>query len=85
MLNGIVGIDVAKKDLSITIIINDQNYYCNISNDEQGFEGFSKWLKTHKIQKIKACMEATGRYSLDFANYLFSQKHEVSIVNPTEL
>ena len=82
MLNAIVGIDVSKKDLSITMILSDKNYYCNISNDAKGFKCFSQWLKTHKIQKIMACMEATGRYSLDFADYLFSKKHEVSIVNP---
>ena len=82
MFNAIVGVDVSKKDLSITMIVKDKIHYCNISNDLQGFKCFSKLLKTHKIQKIKACMEATGKYSLDFADYLFSQKHEVSVVNP---
>ena len=82
MLNAIVGIDISKKDLSITMIVKDINHYCNISNDIQGFKCFAKWLKTHKIQKVKACMEATGKYSLDFADYLLSQKHEVSIINP---
>ena len=82
MSNVIVGIDVSKNDLSITMIINDNSNYCNITNDKKGFKEFSKWLKLHKVEKIKACMESTGIYSLAFGDYLFSQKHEVSIVNP---
>jgi transposase len=35
------------------------------------------------IEKIKACIESTGTYGLAFADYLFYQSHEVSIVNPT--
>ena len=64
------------------MIINDKIHYCNITNDKKGFQEFSKWLKLHKIQKVKACLESTGIYSLDFADYLFAQKHDVSIVNP---
>lgn len=78
----VVGIDVSKKDLSITMIVNDKSYYCNITNDTKGFKEFSKWLKLYKVERVKACMESTGIYSLAFADYLFSQKHEVSIVNP---
>ena len=37
MLNAIVGIDVGKKDLSISMIINDKIHYCNITNDKKGF------------------------------------------------
>ncbi len=40
-----VGIDVSKKDLSITMIVNDKSHYCNITNDTKGFKEFSKWLK----------------------------------------
>ena len=60
MSNVIVGIDVSKNDLSITMIINDNSNYCNITNDKKGFKEFSKWLKLHKVEKIKACMESTG-------------------------
>lgn len=76
------GVDVSKKELSITVIINHKNYYYNINNNQKGFEEFSKQLKLHKVEKIKACMESTGIYGLAFANYLFSQNHEISIVNP---
>ena len=82
MSEAIIGIDVSKKDLAITMIYNNKNYYCNISNDHKGFKEFSKWLNLHKVNEIKACMESTGIYGLAFANYLYSKNHRVSIVNP---
>ena len=78
----IVGIDVSKKDLSITIIIGSKTYQINILNDTVGFKKFSKWLREHSISKVKACMEATGSYGISFADYLYGQGHEVSVVNP---
>lgn len=80
-----VGIDVSKKELSITMIINDKSYYCNVTNNEKRFKEFSRWLELYKVERIKACMEATGSYSLAFADYLLSQNHEISIVNPASI
>lgn len=82
MIKAVAGIDVSKKDLSITLIIEGKNYYYNISNDKKGFDEFSKLLKSHKLEKVKACMESTGMYSFPLADYLFAKKYEISIVNP---
>lgn len=82
MSEAIVGIDVSKKDLSISLILNKNILQTNITNDNSGFIKFSKWIAKYKITKIKACMEATGAYSISFANYLYSKEHNVSIVNP---
>lgn len=40
------------------------------------------WFKKHNIKQIKTCLESTGIYSLDVANYLYNQGHRVSIINP---
>lgn len=77
------GIDVSKKELAITMMVGDKTYYCSVTNNKEGFKEFSKWLKSYKVGKVKACMESTGIYSLAFADYLFKQGHEVSIVNPS--
>lgn len=82
MFNAIIGIDVSKKDLSITMILDNKNHYISILNDKAGFKEFSKWIKKYKVTKVKACMEATGIYGLSFANYLYENNHDVSIVNP---
>lgn len=37
-----VGIDVSKKDLSITMINGNKSYYCNVSNNKKGFQQFTK-------------------------------------------
>lgn len=77
-----VGVDVSKKELVVAMIVNDKTHYCSVANNKEGFKEFSKWIRSYKIAKVKACMEATGIYSLAFADYLFEQNHEVSIVNP---
>lgn len=82
MLNAVVGIDVSKNDLSIAIIIDDKTHQINICNTMIGFKSFSKWLKQNKVIKVKACMESTGIYGIFFANYLYEQNHDISIVNP---
>lgn len=78
----LVGIDVSKKELSITMIIDDKSYYCSVANSKDGFKNFSLWLNSHKVDKVTACMEATGIYGIAIADYLFKQNHLVSIVNP---
>ena len=77
-----IGIDVSKKELSISMIINDKSYYCSVTNNKEGFKEFSKWLSSYNVYKVTACMESTGTYSIAFADYLFKQDHQVSIVNP---
>jgi transposase len=43
------------------------------------------WLITHKIQRVDACLEATGLYSLGIACALHEAGHVVSIVNPAQI
>ena len=82
MLKVFVGIDVSKKELSISMIVNNKSYYCSVVNNKDGFKEFAKWLRSYKVDKVIACMESTGIYGIAFANYLFKQNHQVSIVNP---
>ena len=39
----LVGIDVSKKELSITMIISDKSYHCSVANNKDGFKNFSLW------------------------------------------
>ena len=41
-----------------------------------------KWLQTHEVTKVSACMEATGNYGKSFADFLYKNNHDVSVVNP---
>ena len=82
MSNAIIGVDVSKLDLSISLLIDKIYHQTKIDNNQEGFKIFSKWLKKHRITKVTACMEATGNYGTFFANFLYKNNHEVSVVNP---
>src|SRR5207248_1715235 len=40
------------------------------------------WLQKQAVERVHACMEATGTYGEELAIFLSSQGHKVSIVNP---
>lgn len=83
MSEPVLGIDVSKKDLSLTLIINDKSFFLIVDNNTQGFRKICNWFKKHNIKQVKTCLESTGIYSLDIANYLYNQGHKVSIINPS--
>ena len=43
------------------------------------------WLISQKIQRVHACLESTGRYSIGIASALYEAGHIVSIVNPAQI
>lgn len=78
----ILGIDVSKKDLSLALIFKDSSKKLKISNDPKGFKDLTAWLEKQNILHLKACMEATGSYGEEIADYLYEQGHDVYVVNP---
>lgn len=38
MSEPILGIDASKKDLSLTLIINEKSFFLNVDNNNQGFK-----------------------------------------------
>jgi transposase len=78
----ILGIDVSKKDLSLALIFKDSSKKLKISNDLKGFKDLTAWLEKQNIPHLKACMEATGSYGEEIADYLYEQGHDVHVVNP---
>lgn len=75
------GIDVSKKTLDV-VLLNGRDYYKVFENNEKGFRYMQKWLKKHNAPISHVCMEATGQYGFPAAEYLYSQGHQVSVVNP---
>ena len=47
------------------------------------FKTLIKWLQKHEVTKVAACLEATGSYGKSFADFLYNNGHEVSVVNPS--
>ena len=83
MSKSILGIDVSKKELMLALLLDDNSIHKKkFSNDQQGFKEILKWLKSRKIEQVKACMEATGDYGTKLADFLYDKGHEVNIINP---
>lgn len=82
MIEAIVGIDVSKKDLSIALFLEGSFKKRKISNDLKGFKELTDWLNKQCINRIKACLEATGKYGEEISDYLYNQGHQVHVVNP---
>lgn len=82
MSTPILGIDISKLDLSISLLTDNKYYQTKIDNNQQGFKTLVKWLQKHGVTKVAACMEATGNYGKLLADFLYSNGHEVSVVNP---
>ncbi len=86
-----LGIDIAKASFDVALQRADGTVVGrgHFSNDKAGFAAVRKWLKglkaTPQHNCVHACMEATGRYGLALAGYLYAAGCIVSIVNPQRI
>lgn len=51
-------------------------------NTRHGFEQLVRWLDSHQISNLHACLEATGSYGEPLALFLFETGFTVSVANP---
>ena len=88
-----VGIDVAQKELVITIgkmyddFTTEQSGYKVFKNTPTGIVALVDWVKklTDNSVSVRYVMEATGVYHQKFAYYLDQNNYEVSIVLPNKI
>jgi transposase len=81
----VLGIDIAKRKFDAALLINGKTKHKTCKNSAEGFETLMIWLEKQGIQKVHACLEATGNYGEDLAIYLHEAGHIVSIVNPARI
>jgi transposase len=81
----VLGIDIAKQKFDAALLIDGKIKHKTCKNSTEGFETLMLWLERQGIQKVHACLEATGSYGEDLAIYLHEAGHEVSIVNPARI
>ncbi|HSL87440.1 MAG TPA: transposase [Bacteroidales bacterium] len=84
-MQSILGIDVSKKTLDVVLMINHGVSHKVIKNDSEGYRQLEGWLEKKQSGKVHACLEATGQYGEDVAEYLFVRGHQVSVVNPARI
>ncbi len=87
-----LGIDVSKEDLENAITLNGKKIISTkkVKNNLNGFKALESWVrkhsKKHSCRSIRLCIESTGVYSENVAEY-FQEKEDmkVSVVNPAQV
>jgi transposase len=57
----------------------------DLPNTPEGHAELGRWLASHGVETLHACMEATGSYWENVAEYLAHAGHPVSVVNPFQI
>ncbi|MFH2076359.1 MAG: transposase, partial [Pseudomonadota bacterium] len=74
-----------KQKFDAALLVDGKTKHKTCKNSVEGFETLMIWLEKQGIQKVHACLEATGNYGEDLAIYLHNAGHIVSIVNPARI
>lgn len=86
MIIPVLGIDIAKLKFNICLLnLNGKLKHKVFPNTEAGFQQLSAWLIKHKMERVHACLEATGAYGEALALYLHKADHQVSVINPAAI
>jgi transposase len=86
MTYSILGIDISKLKFDACLILQAGKFRHKVfPNTRAGFKQFSTWLAKQKVQRVHACMEATGTYAEPLALFLHEAGHMVSVVNPAKI
>jgi transposase len=81
-MNGILGIDIAKEQFAVLLVIGGQEQAREFENTVKGMKQLSSWLKKLRVTSVQAVMEATGRYGEELAEHLHAAGYVVYVVNP---
>ena len=80
-----LGIDIAKQKIEVALLVSDKVKNNSFKNSAEGFESLARWLRKLAIERVHACLEATGNYGEELAIFLHEAGHTVSIVNPARI
>jgi transposase len=83
MAEPILGIDLSKVKFNVCLIqIGGKLKHKVFPNNQTGFEELSKWLQRQSVERVHACLEATGTYSEPLTLFLYEAGHITSLINP---
>jgi len=78
-----LGIDIAKLKFNACLINHNGKLRHKVfPNSETGFEQLRQWLSKQGVERVHACLEATGTYSEPLALFLHEAGQRVSVINP---
>jgi transposase len=85
MQHAILGIDIAKVSFQVVLLEDAKEHPRSFPNNDKGFEQLQRWLRNRKVERVHACLEATGAYGEALATALHEAGHTVSIINPARI
>jgi transposase len=78
-----LGIDISKLKFNVCLIKPGGKLKHKVfTNTSPGFEQLTEWLSRQGVERVHACLEATGTYGEALALFLHEAGHPVSVVNP---
>ncbi len=81
-----LGIDIAKLKFNACLIDKGGKLRHKVfPNNETGFAQLTEWLSRQGVERVHACLEATGTYSEPLALFLHEAGQRVSLVNPAAI
>lgn len=84
-MNFYVGIDVSKETLDVCLLNGKDQHSGQMTNNRKGFNQLHHWLQKRKASGGHVCLEATGIYSQEVAQFLHEKGYPVSVVNPVRI
>ena len=85
-MSSVLGIDIAKEKFNVCLINPEgKSRHKVFVNTAAGFEQLAEWLNKQGIERVHACLEATGTYGEALALFLHEAGHRVSVVNPAAI
>src|SRR5215213_7795034 len=83
MTEPVLGIDISKLKFNACLInIEGKLRHKLFPNTAAGFEQLRDWLLRQGVERVHACLEATGTYGDSLALFLHEAGHRVSVINP---
>lgn len=81
----ILGIDISKERFDVALLRGGKYKHKKFGNAKKGFEELTRWLGKLGVETLHACMESTGVYGEELAEYLYDRGFRVSMVNPARI
>lgn len=80
-----LGIDVSKATLDVCLLREKDSEDTQMANNRKGFNQLHHWLQKRQASSAHVCLEATGIYGLEVAQFLHEKGYRVSVVNPARI
>lgn len=81
----ILGIDISKLSLDVTLHKGEQRWHRRFANSAPGIKQLLAWLVSQEVSDLHVCMEATNVYWEKVAAALHQADYLVSVVNPRRI